>query len=141
MRNNKTINFKKAMVLKHILKDGTEIKKTIGEKQSSPEELTLKYVELYEPIPYGDLVNLNKKRYRNIKIQNLKNHMYSTLETLKWSIEAYKELINRTEFWEKKSTYDFNLKDWNTLKKANGKLTRYYNDIKSIYQKIESEEI
>lgn len=141
MRNNKTIDFRSALVLKRILADGTEIKKPLGKKASNSEELILKNVELYEPVKYEDLVKLNKKKYRNIKIKVLKDMLKECTDALKYSIELYKELINRTELWERKSTYDYNFKDWNTLKKANGKLTKYYNDIKEIEQKIKMEEL
>lgn len=141
MRNNKLINFKKALVLKRILEDGTELKRTIGEKESNSKELILKNVTLYEPIRYEDIIKLNQKKYRNLKIIETKNKFKNCLLELKEIIENYKILINKTEFWERKSTYDFNFKDWNTLKKANGKLTRYYNEIAKIAQKIESEEI
>lgn len=125
MRNNKLIDFKKAKIIKEINKEEVQ------------EELNLKSVELYEPVKFDDLLKVNKKKYRNLKIINLKNMMENSLWALEKSIELYRELINKTEFWEEKSTYNFNFKDWNTLKKANGKLTRYYNDIKGIYTKIE----
>lgn len=140
MQDNKLINFKKKLVLKHITKDGNCIVRTFGEKESNSEELNLKNVELYKPYTYEQLLCLNKKKYRNLKIEQLKDKMFSSLWLLEECIELYKELINRTEFWEKRTTYEFNFNDWNTLKKANGKLTRYYNDIKKIYQKIEMEE-
>lgn len=125
MENNKLTDFKKAKVLEML------------NKEKEQEELNLKNVELYEPIKYEDLLKINKKKYRDLKIENLVTMMKNSLWSLEKSIELYKELINKTEFWEKKSTYQYNFKDWNTLKKANGKLTRYYNDIKGIYQKIE----
>ena len=130
----------KKIVLKRVLKDGQVIIKKIGVNESNPKVLTLKNVELYEPLSFEEICNLNKKKYRNLKIKILKENLKETLWNLEKAIDLYKELINRTEFWERKSTYEFNFKDWNKLKKVNGKITRYYNDVKEIDKKIESEE-
>ena len=131
---------KKKIILKRVLKDGQVETKIVGQNESNPKVLTLKSVELYEPLTYEQILNLNKKKYRNLKIKTLKTYLKETLWNLEKAIDSYKELINRTEFWERKSTYEFNFEDWNTLKKVNGKITKYYNDIKKIDKKIESEE-
>lgn len=95
-----------------------------------------KKIELYYPYTYEQILNLNKIKYRNLKIEILLNYLQQALTNLEECAERYKELINRTEFWERKSTFDFNFKDWNTIKKVNGKIIRYYNDLKKIEQKI-----
>lgn len=139
MENKKIIEFEKTKTLKTIL-EGQESKKDKKEENpSNSNELTLKSVELYEPFTYDQILNLNKKKYRNLKINLLKTYLEETTYNLMKAIELYKELYNRTEFWEGKSTYDFNFNDWNTIKKANGKLTRYYNDIKKIEWRIKNE--
>ena len=141
MKNKENIKKRKTNTLKEILETAAIIKNVDKEKKSNTKELVLKNVELYEPISFEEMLKINKKKYRNLKIKILKDYLKETLENLKYSIELYKELINRTEFWERKSTYEFNFKDWNTLKKTNGKITKYFNDIKNIYIKIEMEEI
>ena len=141
MKNKENIKKRKTNTLKEILETAAIIKNVDKEKKSNTKELVLKNVELYEPISFEEMLKINKKKYRNLKIKILKDYLKETLENLKYSIELYKELINRTEFWERKSTYEFNFKDWNTLKKTNGKITRYFNEIKNIYIKIEMEEI
>ena len=141
MENKENIKNRKTNTLKEILEAATVIKNVDKEKKSNTKELVLKSVELYEPISFEEMIKINKKNYRNLKIKMLKENLKETLKNLKYSIDLYKELINRTEFWERKSTYEFNFKDWNTLKKTNGKITRYFNEIKNIYIKIETEEI
>ena len=141
MENKENIKNRKTNTLKEILEAATVIKNVDKEKKSNTKELVLKSVELYKPISFEEMIKINKKKYRNLKIKMLKENLKETLRNLKYSIDLYKELINRTEFWERKSTYEFNFKDWNTLKKTNGKITRYFNDIKKIYIKIETEEI
>ncbi len=141
MKNEDLLKNKKRIILKRITKDGKEIKKIIGPKTSNSNELILNKYELYQPVKFDDLINLNKKKYRNLKVKILKENLEESLRKLNKAIDGYRELINRTEFWERKSTYEFNFEDWNTLKKANGKLTRYFNEIKKIYGKIESEEL
>ena len=141
MENKENIKNRKTNTLKEILEAATVIKNVDKEKKSNTKELVLKSVELYEPISFEEMIKINKKNYRNLKIKMLKENLKETLRNLKYSIDLYKELINRTEFWERKSTYEFNFKDWNTLKKTNGKITRYFNEIKNIYIKIEMGEI
>ena len=141
MQNDVNKEKRKKIVLKRVLKDGQVITKVINENNSNTKELTLKNVEIYEPLTYEQILDLNKKKYRNLKIKTLKTYLEETLWNLEKAIDSYKELINRTEFWERKSTFDFNFKDWNKLKKVNGKITKYYNDVKEINIKIESEEI
>lgn len=93
-------------------------------------------IKLYTPYSYEQILNLNKIKYRNLKIEILLSYLQQALTNLEECAERYKELINRTEFWERKSTFDFNFKDWNTIKKVNGKIIRYYNDLKKIEKKI-----
>ncbi len=141
MENKENIKKRKTTTLKDILDTALIMKNVDKKNKSNTKELILKSVELYEPISFKEIIKINKKKYRNLKIKILKENLEETIKCLKNSIEIYKELINRTEFWERKSTYDFNFKDWNTLKKTNGKITRYFNEIKNIYVKIETEEI
>ena len=52
------------------------------------------------------------------------------LKLLNSVINRYKELYNKTEYYEAESTYDYNFNDWNIIKKANGKLTFYDKKLK-----------
>ena len=137
MKNDKLITEAKKIVLKRILKDGREEKRVIGQNKSNSKELTLKSVELYEPFSYEQLLNMNKKKYRNLKIKRLINHLTNAIKEIYYAIDIYKELKDRTEYWEEKETFDFNFSDWNKIKKVNGKLTGYYKDLISIRNKIE----
>ncbi len=85
---------------------------------------------------YDDLLKINKKNYRDIKIKHLKNKFMNCLHYLKEIIDDYKQLINMTEYWENGECYKFDFDSWNTIKKANGKLTRYYNDLLKICKDI-----
>lgn len=140
MKNEHLPSQRKKLILKRIVGGLHNLETTNKENLGNSEELTLKNetktVELYKPYTYKQLCQLNKKKYMVHKVEKLKEHFDECLINLKEVIELYKECINRTEFWEEKSTYDFNFADWNTLKKANGKLTRYFNDILKIRQKV-----
>lgn len=87
-------------------------------------------------IEYADVLKINKKKYRNLKINFLLEKLKTVLQDMELIIDEYKILKNRTEFWENKSTYDFNFEDWNKIRKVNGHLTRYYNDLKTIKNNI-----
>lgn len=55
--------------------------------------------------------------------------MENATKYLKKSDILYKELINKTEYWENKATIDFNTKCWNTIRKTKGFFIRYYNEL------------
>lgn len=137
MTNNKLTDFKKKLVLKSLKNSPQKTKLQDEENSTNPEELKLKSVELYEPITYKDLLKINKKKYRDLKIKILINHLEEAVKNTYYAIDLYKELKNKTEYWENESTIDFNFKDWNTIKKVNGKLTTYYKELLHIKQKLE----
>lgn len=83
-------------------------------------------------VTYKDLLNLNKKKFKEIKLKKLKNYFKSALNDLEVVIDIYKELYCKTEYWENKSTLDFDFINWNRIRKVNGRLTRYYNELKQI---------
>lgn len=85
---------------------------------------------------YNKYKNVNKKEYLKKDIENLKELLESILILLGEAIYIYKKLYHKTEYWEKKSTFDFNFEDWQKIKKVNGRITKYYNDIMSIRKKI-----
>lgn len=87
---------------------------------------------------YAEVIEIKKKDFKNKQIMELKNHMYDVLTNLEKAIDKYKKLYHMTECWEEKSTLDFNMEDWNTIRKTNGRLTRYYNDICRINNKIKT---
>lgn len=89
-------------------------------------------------LSYEEILNLKKKKLKNIKIDYISNCLKDALKALEEAIETYKELINRTEFWEEGKPYEFNFRHWNQIKKVNGYITRYYNTIKAIQIEIES---
>lgn len=107
------------------------------ENKSNHKELKLKSVTLYEPLTYAQIININKKKYKNLLINKLTVHLENTLNELDEAIEIYSQLRNRTEFWENKNTFEFDFKSWNTIKKVTGHITRYYNDILNLKQNIE----
>lgn len=76
------------------------------------------------------------KKYRDLKLEILKNELIKVLNEIDNIDKEYKELINRTEFWEKKTTLDFDFDNWNTIKKVNGKLIRYYNEICNVIDNL-----
>lgn len=78
---------------------------------------------------------VNRKFYK-IKISVLKETFEECLKELKKVIEIYKELYHETQFYENKSTIDFEYEEWITIKKCSGWLTRKYNELLKIYKKI-----
>lgn len=99
-----------------------------NELQLKPKEITL-----FEPKSFEEMIKINKKTEYRIKVSLLESDFKTALKLLNKVIERYKELYNKTEYYEAESTYDYNFNDWNTIKKANGKLARYYNDLRKIY--------
>ena len=76
------------------------------------------------------------KKFYEIKVNVLKNNFEECLNLLKKILEMYKELYHETQFYENKSTIDFDLRDWWTIKKCSGWLTRKYNELLEIYKKL-----
>lgn len=81
----------------------------------------------------------NKKKVRDSKIEELITLMQCTIKNLWRANDIYKELYHKTEYWEKKSTYDFDFQNWNTIKKVNGRLTRYIKELINVKEKLENE--
>lgn len=115
------------------------------------EDENLKYVKKEEKkeiatriaaniICYNDTLKINKKIIRNKKVKILKGYLEEGLKNIRLSIDMYKELYKKTEFWEEKSEFEFLKKEWDTIRKVNGKLTRYYNELEQIKTKIERRE-
>ena len=107
-------------------------------KYSYKNLFTGKLVELYEPKLEAPevLIEINKQKYKKLKLELLKYQLKETLKNLNEVNELYKELYNRTELWEKKETWNF-CKEWQTIRKTNGKITRYYNEILKILKEKE----
>lgn len=92
-----------------------------------------------EKFTIEELEKVNKKEFRNIKLKYLTNCLESILKEMSVAIDLYKELYNKTEYWENKYISDYMKKEWYTIRKVNGKLTRYYNEIKEIEERIKTE--
>lgn len=137
MKNDKLINFKKKLVLKSLKNSPQREELEKQEKTSNSPELILKNVELYEPLTYEDILKTNKKKYRNLKIDRLLCHLDEAKTHLFYAIDLYKELKNRTEFWEGKTPLEFNFTDWNVIKKTNGRLAKYFKELIEVRRKIE----
>lgn len=86
-----------------------------------------------------ELEKINKKEFREVKLKYLANCLESALVSMKIAIELYKELYQKTEYWEDKYISNYMKKEWYTIRKVNGKLTRYYNEIKEIIERIKRE--
>lgn len=143
MRDKQLDLFKQKMAEKWITKNGKLWKKKKEEKSTNTDEVNKKNnincISLFEIKDYTETYQLNKKKFRDIKIQKLKNHIESCLWDLKIAIALYKELKDKTEYWERKSIIDFNFKDWNKLKKVNGKITKYYKELLEVQRSLENE--
>ena len=80
--------------------------------------------------------NYVNRKFYEIKVRVLKEMFKECLINLKKAIEIYKELYHETQFYENKSTIDFNYDDWMTIKKCSGWLTRKYNELMRIYKNM-----
>lgn len=78
------------------------------------------------------------KKYRDLKIEILKNELKEVIKKIDRIDKEYKELINRTEFWERKTTLEYDFDNWNIIKKVNGKLIRYYNQICNVIENLKN---
>lgn len=86
---------------------------------------------------FSEQIELNKKI---LKIQLLKESNYQlkkVLDHLGRAIEINKELAHRTEMWETKETFNYQINNWNDIKKVRGYITRYYNTICRILRQEE----
>ena len=81
----------------------------------------------------------NKKECRDKTIKEIEELLKNCIHDL-WIInDKYKELYHKTEYWEKKSTYDFDHENWNKVKKVNGKLTRYIKELIEVERSLRNE--
>lgn len=92
--------------------------------------LNIQCVPIYPS--YEDIQRANKKRILKTKIMKTIRYFDYVLGNLDCLNECYKDLYNKTEYWEEKSTLDFNKKDWDKIRKINGRLIRYYNELEDI---------
>ena len=72
---------------------------------------------------------LQKLKIKALKLEHLKSELETAVKCLGTAVKLYKDIADHTEYWERKYTYDFDFKGWNTIRKVNGHLTRYYNEI------------
>lgn len=92
-----------------------------------------------EELGFKEKLELNKKRLRDLKIDELLYYMENAKKYLEKADQLYKELINKTEYWENKSTIEFNTKNWNQLRKTKGFFIRYYNDLIVIKENLKEQ--
>lgn len=104
------------------------------------QELKNKKIELFRPLTHKELLEINNKEIKAIKLRQLKNYFLLTLDNLEKVIELYKELYNKTEYFEEKSIIDFNYKEWNCIRKAKNRLVRYYNEFINVFLKVKEDE-
>lgn len=86
---------------------------------------------------FDEAQRANKKKIRDIKLDKMINELREILWIMGGLIEEYKNMYHMTELWERKSTLNFDFYNWNKLKKVNGKLTRYYNDLITVKLDLE----
>lgn len=104
------------------------------------QELKNKKVELFRPLTHQELNEINNKEIKAIKLRMLKNYFLLTLDNLEKTMDLYRELYNKTEYYEEKSIIDFNYKEWNTIRKAKNRLTRYYNELIKVFFNVKEDE-
>ena len=81
----------------------------------------------------------DKKKCRDRTIKDIQTLLKNCIHDL-WIVnDKYKELYHKTEYWENKSTYDFDHANWNKVKKVNGKLTRYIKELIEVERSLRNE--
>lgn len=74
-------------------------------------------------------IELNKKVKKIHLLRESKYRLTIALQEIERAIAINKELCNRTELWENEQTFNYQINNWNDVKKVRGYLTRYYNII------------
>lgn len=88
---------------------------------------------------FKEYKTIKRKELLELKLKTLIYHMEQAKKYLIKADEEYRELINKTEYFEKNLCHKFNFKVWNMLRKTRGHFTRYLNNLYIIQKIIKKE--
>lgn len=88
---------------------------------------------------FKEKVKLDRKKLRELKLNEIIHNMETALKALARADVTLKELTHKTEFWEEKEIFNFNIAAWGELQKIKGQFIRYYNRLCIVKQAIKKE--
>lgn len=88
---------------------------------------------------FRENIAINKKKILILKMRILYNDLKESIKYLTKAIDEYRELINKTEYYENDICLRFDFNIWNELKKTRGHLTRYLNGLIIIAKYLKGE--